>query len=197
MTQVTSGATVLTGTALTPSIIGSVEKELEKLHVKIVHNTRINGSDIIKTGQTSLSTSGGELLTDLYLQTLGLKANSSFLPKYLLNPKGEVILDECLRVKSVADVWAAGDIGDLQRNGWMITVAQSQHLAKNLDLTLKGKEPVAYKIPSKDMMIVAIGKNKGIGIASGWKIPGLAAWWFKARTLGIERLPLVVAGESV
>lgn len=182
---------------MTPIIIKNIEKELAKLNVKIVHDSRINASIPTSNGQTSLSTSTGEMTTDLYLQTLGLEPNSSFLPKNLLNAKGEVMQDEFLRVKSVKDIWAAGDVGDLQRNGWMITIAQSQHLAKNLGLTLMGKEALAYKVPANDMLVVALGKNKGTGIAGGWKLPGIAAWWFKARTLGIERASAVVSGANV
>ena len=75
------------------------------------------------------------------------------------------MVDEYLRVKSVADIWAAGDIVDCQpsqfiwarssclrpllremiANSSVIIEKQSAALAKNLDLVLQGKDPVIYK----------------------------------------------------
>jgi NADH dehydrogenase FAD-containing subunit len=40
--------------------------------------------------------------------------NTEYVPKKLLNDKGDVIVDQFLRVKNAPDVWAAGDVVDCQ-----------------------------------------------------------------------------------
>lgn len=140
------------GSPLTPSIIQGAEKELRRMHVKIVPSTKVTGVTTLSSGETELTLSSGEkLLTDLYLPTTGLLPNTQYLPPNLLNGKGEVMVDENLRVKGTNDVWAVGDVVDIQRSGFMITGAQAQHLVKNVDLVLKKQNPLAYKVPAKGM----------------------------------------------
>jgi hypothetical protein len=99
------------------------------------------------------------------------------VPKEFLNEKGDVMVDQFLRVKGLKDVWAAGDIVDCQPGQFIYTgllllstfpssslypspshqildretnspgrvEKQAAAVAKNLDLTLKSKQPVAYK----------------------------------------------------
>jgi hypothetical protein len=43
------------------------------------------------------------------------------VPKDLLNDKGDVMVDQFLRVKGVKDVWAAGDIVDCQPGQFVYT----------------------------------------------------------------------------
>ena len=140
------------------------------------------------------------------------------MPKDLLNEKGDVMVDQFLRVKNAQDVWAAGDIVDCQpgqfvytglcsylsallsRFGCMILILepfvekQAAAVAKNLDLTLKGKQPVAYKsdgdrtfhlFPSflyipflhpTAMLAVALGRSRGTGRFGNMKLPSLIVW---------------------
>jgi apoptosis-inducing factor 2 len=135
--------------SLPVSILKGAEKELQKLHVDIAHNSKATVTPT-PSGQIEVTLSNGErLVADVFLPTYGLLPNTDFLPKNLLNSKGEVMVDEFLRAKSTADIWAAGDIVDIQRSGYKITRAQATHVAKNLDLVLKRKVPVPYKIPAK------------------------------------------------
>lgn len=61
------------------------------------------------------------MTVDLYLPTTGLLPNTEYVPKHLLNEKGDVMVDQFLRVKSVPDVWAAGDIVDCQPGQFVYT----------------------------------------------------------------------------
>jgi len=105
---------------------------------------------------------GEKKIVDLYLPTTGLVPNSEFIPKTLLNEGGFVTVDEFLHVKGFSDIWAAGDVADVQapqivhacksisnlrKNILTLikTIAkQAVALYKSLDLVLKGGEPVAY-----------------------------------------------------
>jgi NADH dehydrogenase FAD-containing subunit len=142
--------------SLPVSILKGAEKELQKLHVDIVHNSKATVTPT-PSGQTEVTLSNGRrIVADVFLPTYGLLPNTDFLPKNLLNSKGEVMVDEFLRVKSTADVWAAGDIVDIQRSGYMITGTQASHVAKNLDLVLKSKAPVPYKIPTNGTYVFSL-----------------------------------------
>lgn len=122
------------------------EKELLKLHVKITKGVRVTDSKPTADGKTELTLDNGETKTvDLYLPTVGMLPNSEFIPKALLDDKGYVAVDEFLRVKTVKDVWAVGDISNLDPAQIIYLNKQITAIAKNLDLVIKGKEPVAYK----------------------------------------------------
>lgn len=69
-----------------------------------------------------MSLSNGEKkVVDLYIPTIGTIPNTEYVPKDLLNDKGDVMVDQFLRVKGVKDVWAAGDIVDCQPGQFVYT----------------------------------------------------------------------------
>jgi pyruvate/2-oxoglutarate dehydrogenase complex dihydrolipoamide dehydrogenase (E3) component len=112
--QVTA-AKQLIGNSLPRSVASAAENELKKFHIKIITQTKITDSKLTGDGKTELTLSNGEkLMTDLYLPTVGVLPNTEYIPKDLLNEKGDVKVDAYLRVKSVPDVWAAGDVVDCQ-----------------------------------------------------------------------------------
>jgi NADH dehydrogenase FAD-containing subunit len=145
-------------------VINFAENELKKLHIDIIKDTKILSSTSDANGKTSLVLSNNETMAvDLYIPTMGVVPNTEFIPKSLLSEKGKVMVDQFLRVKGVEDVWAAGDVTNLQPAqiiyaGKSIVldtmcspvliltiVAQAEHLSKNLALILNGKEPLAYR----------------------------------------------------
>jgi NADH dehydrogenase FAD-containing subunit len=145
ITLITS-APELCADSLSVNIAKVAEKELQKLHVKIVKGVKITGVKPTEDGKTELTLDNGETkITDLYLPTVGVLPNSEYVPKALLDEKGYVVVDQNLRVKNATDIWAAGDIIDIEPSQLVYCEKQATALAKNLDLTLKGKEPVPYK----------------------------------------------------
>ena len=96
-------------------------------------------------GQTELTLSDGQkIVTDLYLPTVGIIPNSSYVPQNLLNGNGFVLVDPFLRVKGTTDIWAVGDISSVQRPQYLHTEKQSVHVTKNIGLLMKGKELARY-----------------------------------------------------
>lgn len=68
-----------------------------------------------ENGRYEIFLSNGDTITaDLYLPTTGLRSNTSFLPKDMLNARCDVVVDECLRVAGQQEVWAAGDVTHIQ-----------------------------------------------------------------------------------
>jgi pyruvate/2-oxoglutarate dehydrogenase complex dihydrolipoamide dehydrogenase (E3) component len=109
---VTAGKTVLVG--LPANVIKVAENQLKNLGIKTIYSAKVEGEHDLG-GSTELSLSTGEkLTTDLYLPSVGVIPNTEYLPKSILNDKGDVMVDQYLKVKGVDGVWAAGDVIDIQ-----------------------------------------------------------------------------------
>jgi NADH dehydrogenase FAD-containing subunit len=111
--QITNGSQLLVG-APAP-VARFAENELKKLHVKTIKETKITSINTTPSSKTELTLSNGDkMVVDLYLPTIGVIPNTEYVPKNLLNGKGDVMVDQFLRVKNAPDVWAAGDVVDCQ-----------------------------------------------------------------------------------
>ncbi|KFY97965.1 hypothetical protein V498_01762 [Pseudogymnoascus sp. VKM F-4517 (FW-2822)] len=132
------GRKLLSGSVLNYAQLKTSANELEKLNVKIVNSTRVTSAKNLPSGRTELTLSTSDtMLTDLYHPTVGLLTNSGFVPKSFINEKGQVVADEFLRVKSTEDIWAVGDVSNIERSGVLIAQAQAIHLVENLELVLQ------------------------------------------------------------
>jgi apoptosis-inducing factor 2 len=112
MAQITAGSQLIGD--VPASVAQAAANELRKLHVQVVYNTKVVDSRTVG-GKYELNLSNGEKKTvDLYLPTNGVIPNTEFVPKEFLNEKGDIKMDEFLRVKNAPDVWAAGDVVDTE-----------------------------------------------------------------------------------
>lgn len=117
-----------------------------KLGIHTMLSTKIISTSQTSSGQTEVICSDGtKILTDLYVPTFGVIPNSSYIPSKLLNADGFVMVDEFLKVKGTNDIWAVGDISDMEWTQWIYMNYQAQFLGKNFVATLKGKAPASYK----------------------------------------------------
>lgn len=167
-------------------------KGLTALGVDVKFNTRVLETTVLPTGQTEITLSdGSKLVTDLYAPTYGLVPNSSYVPSKLLSNKGFVIVDDHLKVKGAGDVWAVGDVVDVEWKQWIYMDRQSSYLAKNIILILSNKAPIPYKatVTSSRMIALSIwtshfantcttgllgfslGQKTGTGAFGNFKIP--------------------------
>ncbi|CAG8950978.1 hypothetical protein HYFRA_00006375 [Hymenoscyphus fraxineus] len=195
ITLISSGPTILEG-IVPPNVIRTATKQLESLGVILKLNTRIESSSKAKDGREELSFSNGQnVKTDLYLQTVGMVPNTSYMKPELLGPGGYISPDEYLRVKNVKDVWAVGDVSDIQRAQVLHLDGQTAHLAKNLGLVLSGKEPVAFNSKVIDMLGFQVGREMGTGHVAGWRLPSFLVSYIK-KTLLVEKLPGLVHGTE-
>ncbi|KAB8301483.1 hypothetical protein EYC80_003339 [Monilinia laxa] len=193
---ITSSDEILKG-AVTSPIAAGAQKELEKMDVKVRLRTRINSTKVLSTGQTEISLSSGEkLLCDLYLPTVGTIPNSNYIPKDLLDGQNFVKVDQHLRVCGAEDIWAAGDIIDAQPSQYVYADKQALALAKNLDLVLRSKNPVAYRTDGAPVLAVALGRSKATGRSGNFKLPSIIVWFVKGRTLGTQNLLPYVNGTK-
>ncbi|KAI1071151.1 hypothetical protein LB507_009555 [Fusarium sp. FIESC RH6] len=144
------------------SVRTSIEKDLKTLGVRLIYKTRVNEAKKAANGQeTELLLSTGTILkTDLYLPLHGIKLNTSFVPSSFLDSKGNINLDEKMRVVGTNNIWAIGDVGNIDPKQLTITDNQIIHVATALDAVLTGQTDVKkYEPETKKMLFVALGKN--------------------------------------
>ncbi|KAH0545372.1 hypothetical protein FGG08_000513 [Glutinoglossum americanum] len=197
ITLITDSEIVLPG--LMESAGKAAEKELEKLHVQIVHNTRVTNATP-KDSQTELTLSSGDkLLVDLYIPTVGVTPNTSFLPKDLLDERGNLRVDKYLKVESATDMWASGDVTNAQVKQFVYADKQIPHLTKNLDAVLSGNpgDVSEYQKDDKIVQAVPLGRSKGTGQMGSYKLPSLLVWALKGRNFLTPKLKKFVASGTV
>lgn len=152
------------GTAGTPSpsLITTIETDLQTLGVRLIRNARVTkdehhqpppnaagpnaasdaASDAASASgpspQHRLTLSNGAVLTaDLYLPLHGVQVNTGFVPPHLLDARGNVRQDpRSLRVAGTDNLWALGDVGDAEPKQLTVTDAQVIHLAAALHAVL-------------------------------------------------------------
>ena len=160
--------------------------ELKKLNVAIKYDYYVEDVRTVEGGKTEIVLRGGETIsTDLYLPTMGLVPNTEYVDTKYLNENKTVQVDEFLRVKDTTNVWAAGDVVSKPRAGFMITKGQAAAVARNVELALTDKAPVAAKGMPVDILACAVGRSRGAGRAGSIKLPSIGVWLAKGRDLGM------------
>ncbi|KAI4863321.1 FAD/NAD(P)-binding domain-containing protein [Hypoxylon rubiginosum] len=186
-------AEILGGDSLASNVAG----ELAKLGVGIRRSARVEGARELPDGKTEVLLAGGDkIVTDLYLPTMGMAANTEYLPAELLTDRKFVDIDEFYRAKGAKDVWAAGDIVWKPRGSFVLADKQAGGVAKNIDLALKGKPPVVVKTLPMDVLMVATGRSRGSGRLGPVKVFSIMVYMIKGKTLGIQQLPTYVDGSA-
>ncbi|KAK9427249.1 hypothetical protein V1505DRAFT_334675 [Lipomyces doorenjongii] len=178
-----------------PSVSKTATKLLEGLKVNIKYKTKVSGSAQTPEGRQELTlASGDKLVADLYISTFGLVPNSSYVPAKFLNANGFVTVDEYLKVKGTENVWAIGDVSDLEPQQFMFADKQSTHLAKNIVLILTKKTPLPHKLGTKGMGL-QIGRKAGTGHLGSIKLPGFLVSMLR-KNLFVDNLPTTVNGSA-
>ncbi|KAG4028627.1 hypothetical protein MFRU_020g00660 [Monilinia fructicola] len=195
ITLIASGPTVLEGTPA--SVSKTATKQLQSLQVKIKVSTKVSGSAKTPDGKYEITLSTGEkIITDLYIPTMGIIPNSSYIPEKYLNPAGFATVDEFLRLKGTTDIWVVGDVSAVERAQYVNAEKQSVHVSKNIGLVLRNSEPISYKVGEKDMLAVPVGKKLGTGHMGGMKFPSFVVNLVKGKTLFTQKLTPMVNGSA-
>ena len=205
ITLIISGERALQASDVLPSISQIVERDLEKLSVKLVRNTQVKGAQTNAKGeetadaQTTLTLSNGStLVADLYLPLFGVQVNTAFVPANLLDPAGNLILDKTMRVVGTKNVWGIGDVGNLEAKQLTVTEAQIIHLSATLDsvLTGEGEQVKDYKM-AKKMIFITLGKKYAAGQIGGWRLWGWMVSYVKGRMLFVDTAQEYVDGKKL
>ncbi len=184
-------------------VIESVRKqaksELEKLKVKILASTTIIGATTSgKDTLLELRHADGTtktLTTQAYIPTMGVTPNTSFLPQSLLDSRGFVRQTTRLQAEGQSDVFVIGDAGSLEASKAAAADAQARHLIQSLPLHLDGRELPEYKVPTKEMVGITLGRSRGTGQVGTMKLFSFLIWYFKGRFLGTDYAGHLAAGK--
>ncbi|OBS28749.1 hypothetical protein FPOA_02685 [Fusarium poae] len=171
------------------SVRTSVTRDLTTLGVKLIQNTRVNeAKKSLDGGKTELLLSNGTILkTDLYLALHGIKLNTSFVPPKFLDDKGNIRIDRTMRVVESKNIWAIGDVGDIDPKQLTVTDNQIIHLAAALDAVLTGETSIKpYEPAAKKMIFVSLGKKYATGQIGNWKLFSFMVSWVKGRKLFVD-----------
>jgi len=138
------------------------QKVLTQLNVELIFNTRL-----VQKSDTSWENDEGKLFSaDSIYPVIGATVNSNWLSssRIEVNDRGQVCVDESLKVKGTESIFAIGDINDVpeQKLGAFAS-KQAQLTAKNILTLIENQEaPLKRYKPNSSMGFVPIGKKKGV-----------------------------------
>jgi NADH dehydrogenase FAD-containing subunit len=198
----------------------AAESELKKLKVKLVPSTKVIGSATNAKGETTLELRNSKdgktttLKTQAYLPALGLTPNTQFAPAEMLDARtGRMLQTPTLQVKGHENIFAIGDVGDMEVAAAKAADTQLRHMldktipallqdgsdtASNGNAKAKtggGVELPVYEPDGQTTFAATLGRSKATGQAGTWKLPSLLIWWLKGRYLGTDKAGDYAAGK--
>ncbi|MDR6879489.1 FAD-dependent oxidoreductase [Bacillus sp. 3255] len=159
-----------------PEKVGKkLDQYLDECGVKVLYNRKVMQAE---AGAVKLS--NGDLLpVGLCIWTIGLIPNPALRSMGLpLTPDGQVLVDECYRVKGAPGVYSIGDCArivdpvngraDLMRAGE--GALQADRLGKIVMADLEGRPAPVHKSASSilDFFCIGLGENRGFVWGSKW-----------------------------
>ncbi|MBO6972935.1 MAG: FAD-dependent oxidoreductase [Prochlorococcus marinus CUG1434] len=161
------------------------EKALEKRKIKVILNSKVK-----EVSETKIIIDGEDGITsldkDIVIWTAGVKPNLSYLEKDEITKKfGRILVNNKLQIENNDNCFAIGDISivdgmeDLPITA-QVAMQEGNHLAKNLELLIQGKDPLPFEFQDNGEMIsLGIGEASisGLGITLSGKLA------FEARRL--------------
>jgi apoptosis-inducing factor 2 len=204
ITLIFGGEHALQASKVLPSVSQTVEKDLQKLGVKLIRNAKVDNSQAntkVNGGVASQTTirlsNGNSIVADLYLPLFGVKLNTTFIPAKFLDSTGSIILDNMMRVKGTNNIWGIGDVGNLEPKQVTVIDAMIIHLSSALHAALGGKaELKEYKL-GKPMIFITMGKKYAIGQIGGFKLWGLIVAHVKGRNIFVDTAKKYVDGQAL
>ncbi|KAL4794644.1 putative apoptosis-inducing factor [Aspergillus venezuelensis] len=193
-----STSRVLSGPNRPASVSRVAESQLRTLNVDLRLNTKVEDEKELADGTWEITLSEGrKLVVDMYIPTFGVTPNSSFIPSEFLNREGFVILDEHMRVKGTKDIYAVGDVSDIEGPQAFYVNGQSKYVAKSVVLGATGKSSsvVPYKKSNTSMIGVQIGQKGGTGHMGSIRFPSFMIAYLR-KTLLVEQAPKLIDGSA-
>jgi NADH dehydrogenase len=166
-------------------------ERLAERGVEVVLDTRVSGID---RDVVSLS-DGRRVDARTVVWTAGNAANPVLADIPCMTERGRIVVDDCLRVRGLPDVWALGDcahIPDAATGGAFPPTAQhalreGRCVARNIVAALRGEAPTPFAF-STIGLLAAIGRRTGVANILGVNFSGFVAWWLW-RTIYLAKLP--------
>ena len=187
----------------------TVVRELAKLKVKIVTNTRVVGATTTPAGKQSLAlrtsnnnknnktdTATMTLETDLYIPTFGVRPNTAFVPAAMRDADDRVKVNrDTLQATGYANVFALGDASNAQTAKGKHADAQVRFLAPAMQHRLAGCTMPTYKADDTFVFAVTLGPYRGTGQIGNWRLWGWIIRMTIGKHLGTNYAPEIAAGN--
>ncbi|PKS06965.1 hypothetical protein jhhlp_005561 [Lomentospora prolificans] len=200
ITLVNSADTLMN--AYLPSVGKASEDALTSLGVKVINKVRATTPFENNGAVTEVTLSNGETIaTDLFIPLIGVRPNTEFIPKELHDQSrndGSLAQDKTLRVSGTQNVWAVGDVGNLESKQLLRIEPQIATLWKNLDASLRGNEPslTNHKVNTSPAVVATMGRKHGTGQLFGLKLWNWFASMIKGKTLFTDKSPAWINGDT-
>ena len=173
----------------TPRRLGAyVERELTRRGIDIRTRTALVGVD----GDHARLSDGTTVDTRTVVWTAGVRANPLLSRLGLpVDDRGRVLVDECLRVHGMPDVWALGDgaavpnaatPGVLDPPTCQHALRQARRLAQNLQRPAR-----RYRYKTRGQ-VASLGRHHGIAVVFGISLSGFVGW-LMARVYHLLQIP--------
>jgi NADH dehydrogenase len=154
------------------------EKYLKQRGIHIWLNTMVKDYD----GKT-VTSNKQKFESKTLIWAAGIKGYSPEGLKIEKTRAHRIVVNEFTQVKGIEDVFAIGDIAQIETelypngNAMLASVAEQQgaHLAKNFNLKSRGKEMIPFVYSDKGTM-ATIGRNKAVVDLSFIKFGGFMGW---------------------
>jgi NADH dehydrogenase len=108
--------------------------------------------------------------------------------------RGRIDVDETMRSRSHANVWALGDCAAIPGPDGrpypalaQHTVREARHLARNLEAAIGGREPTRFVFRPLGTM-ASLGHMRAVALVFGMRLTGFPAWWLR-RTYYLFQMP--------
>jgi len=161
------------------------EKALEKRKINVLLNSTVK-----EVSETKISISSEVGITsldkDIVIWTAGVKPNLSYLETNEITKKfGRILVNNNLQIENHKNCFAIGDISVIEGMEDLPITAQvamqeGNHLAKNLELLIQGRNPLPFEFQDNGEMIsLGVGEASisGLGVTLSGKLA------FEARRL--------------
>lgn len=174
ITVLEEGARILAGTTETASKVAA--SVLAKRGIIILTREKLVASessprDVFSDAGIAVTSSGRKIAYNLIIWCVGGKPNTDYMRvnfRSALNEKGQIKVTQNLRVRGTTNLFALGDITDLDENkmAWHIT-AQVKNAVFNVQQVLAGRTSDRNLKPHKaqtgnPMMAVTLGSKMGV-----------------------------------
>ena len=169
-----------------PKTIRYIERFLEDRKVKLLLEHRINNFK----KRIYYTNKGEEIKADIIFICVGIRPNFEFMQNNFskaLNEKGQIIVDECLRVRGEKRIFSAGDVTAIEEEKTAQNAEKhAKIIVRNIIAIERGEDLIEYR-PKKRFMVISLGKYDGVleyrNFVLRGKIPAFLKWAIEKRVM--------------
>ncbi|XP_069394189.1 LOW QUALITY PROTEIN: ferroptosis suppressor protein 1 [Paralichthys olivaceus] len=176
---------------LLPSVRHQAKEVLLQKGVELLLGEKVNNLSQLQLNVTNKNTEvtterGETLTTDLIVRCTGLKVNSAAYDSSFsasMADNGALKVNQHLQVQGFTNIYAVGDCADVKEPKMAYHAQLHAAVAvSNIVNSLRGKELTSYHTGNVTMLL-AMGRDDGVGQFNGFKLPRCAVVLGKSRDL--------------